>query len=346
MAERSKLRILVVDDDPSIIKLLGTVITAAGYPSPDTAVSGEAALRSATRADIVLLDHELPDMTGVEVLERLSRLASPPTVILITGRGDESVAAAALRFGAVDYLVKDETLARLVPKVIERARRTSAIREELVEAERDMVSEERRAALGEVTVTLHHEINNPLMSALAEVELLSQDGLTEGQRDGVLRIKAALERIRDIVRRVAQAKGDATVDYLDGMAMLDLATSAQPVAGIRGRALMLVPQEATARVVKSLLGRAGFKVSRCSDVDQLKRDTGLPGVTLVVVGPGNDLSVEPLDDLPPSGSRGYRVVVLLSDAGGRPADADRVIQLPFDPATFIAEIDSALQMED
>ncbi len=344
MADRSELRILIVDDDPAIVKLLSAVLVGDGFSPPATAVTGGDALRAARETDIILLDHELPDMTGIAVLERLSHLAAPPSVVLITGRGDESVAAAALRYGAVDYLVKDQSLARLVPQVIERARRTGAIREELAEAERDLVNQERQAALGEMTVTLHHEINNPLMSALVEVELLTQEKLTEVQSDGLRRVKAALQRIRDIVRRVARVPQDSTVEYLDGMRMLDLETPGAVAQPTRGRALLLVLQDPTARVVASLLGRAGFAVTRCGDVAELVRQVRSDPVELVVVGPSNTPGTNPLEGFPPKKDHGFKLVVLLSDEGETSvtAKADRVIRLPFDPATFVAEIDTTL----
>ena len=94
---------------------------------------------------------------------------------MITAHGNESLAAAALRLGAEDYLVKDASLAQLLPQVLERVRRIRAVREALAAAERDLVHAERLAAIGQLNVTLHHTINNPLMAASAEAELLLSD---------------------------------------------------------------------------------------------------------------------------------------------------------------------------
>ena len=175
MASRSEIRILIVDDDPTIVRLLTAVLTADGFPAPTAVATGGDALDAIDGVDVVLLDHNLPDMQGTEVLEYLNRHAQPPSVVFITAHGDESVAATALRHGAEDYLVKDASLVKLVPQVVERVRRTRALRESLAAAERNLMLIERRAALGEMSVTLRHEINNPLMSAMAEVELLLDD---------------------------------------------------------------------------------------------------------------------------------------------------------------------------
>ncbi|MEE8517562.1 MAG: response regulator, partial [Dehalococcoidia bacterium] len=103
MAPRSELRILIVDDDPAIITLLTAVLTADGFPTPTAVGAGGDALAASDGVDVVLLDHNLPDMQGTEVLEHLNRQAHPPSVVLITAHGDESVAATALRHGAEDY---------------------------------------------------------------------------------------------------------------------------------------------------------------------------------------------------------------------------------------------------
>ncbi len=85
---------------------------------------------------MVLLDHQLPDTTGLEVLEAIRRRPQPPAVILITAHGNESLAATALRRGADDYLAKDVSLTELLPQVLERVRRTRELRKALVAAER------------------------------------------------------------------------------------------------------------------------------------------------------------------------------------------------------------------
>src|ERR687896_1359884 len=168
---------------------------------------------------IVLLDHQLPDASGLDVLDAIRARPNPPAVVVITAHGNESLAAAALRRGADDYLAKDAALADLLPQILERVRRNRELRKALAAAEQDLLAAERLAAIGEMTVTLHHEINNPLMAAFADVELLLADpnaGLHQRQQ-GLDNIRQALRRIRDIVQRIGALREARSKDYLRGV---------------------------------------------------------------------------------------------------------------------------------
>jgi two-component system, OmpR family, KDP operon response regulator KdpE len=110
-------RILVVDDEPQILKALQTGLRGAGY-DVDTATTGAQALTAAAvqPPDAVILDLVLPDGRGTEVCRELRTWSSVP-VIVLSAVGDESEKVAALDAGADDYVTKpfglDELLARL-----------------------------------------------------------------------------------------------------------------------------------------------------------------------------------------------------------------------------------------
>jgi two-component system KDP operon response regulator KdpE len=113
----SKARILVVDDEPQILRALQTNLRGAGY-EVDTAATAEAALASAARRppDAVILDLVLPDGRGTDVCRELRRWSAAP-VLLLSVVGEEQEKVAALDAGADDYVEKpfgvDELLARL-----------------------------------------------------------------------------------------------------------------------------------------------------------------------------------------------------------------------------------------
>jgi two-component system KDP operon response regulator KdpE len=110
-------RILVVDDEPQILRALRTSLRAAGY-EVETAETAEAALAQAAMRppDAVILDLILPDGTGTDVCRELRTWSSAP-VIVLSAVGDEHEKIAALDAGADDYVTKpvgiDELLARL-----------------------------------------------------------------------------------------------------------------------------------------------------------------------------------------------------------------------------------------
>jgi len=110
-------RVLVVDDEPALRRTLEVNLGARGY-EVELAPNGDHALRAAAahRPDAVLLDLGLPDLDGVEVLERLRGWTSVP-VIVLTARDAEAQKVRALDAGADDYVTKpfgmDELAARL-----------------------------------------------------------------------------------------------------------------------------------------------------------------------------------------------------------------------------------------
>lgn len=337
------MRVLVVDDDPMMVRLARGILEANGFSAITTVAAAREALAALGEADVVLLDHQLPDASGLELLDAIRSRPNPPSVIMVTAHGNESLAAAALRRGADDYLAKDASLAELLPQVLERVRRTRELRKALVAAERDLVRAERLGAIGEMTVTLNHEINNPLMSALADVQLLlAEPGLDEAQRDILRSVETSLHRIGRIVRRIGDLRAARTKTYIGGVDMIDLAAGEDPVAAVhRGTALVCLADEDLARVVSVLLRHAGFAVERHLDPAGLLGAASRIGVTLVVLAGGAGAAgTDPLGGFTPPPERSYRVVALVRGDGAAAvaAGADSVVQLPFDPGSFTTDI--------
>lgn len=110
-------KVLVVDDEPQILRVLRPSLTASGY-DVISAASGAEALQSfqAEKPDLVILDLGLPDMDGKEVLRKL-RIVSAAPVIVLSARDREAEKVRALDLGADDYVEKpfgmDELLARM-----------------------------------------------------------------------------------------------------------------------------------------------------------------------------------------------------------------------------------------
>jgi DNA-binding response OmpR family regulator len=338
-----ELRVLIVDDDPAIIRLLDAVLQNAGVSSVAQVTSAERALAQAEAADVVLLDHQLPDHEGVDLLRSLRDRREPPSVVMITAHGNEALAAESLRRGADDYLVKDGTLPNLLPKVLERVRRERALKRALEVAEAELVQAERRAAMGEMTVTLHHEINNPLMAASAEVDLLlaAPEALSPAQREGLTEVRVALGRIRDIVRQIGSLSDARSATYVGTTRMIDLSDGAVRPPAVpavaRGAALLYLPDEALARIVSLLLRQAGWSVRRCHAASELSGMASTGDNALVIFASTLDV---PDGGLPPANERSYRVVALTGDGvSGVATGADLVVPVPFDPAVLGRELE-------
>ena len=127
-------RVLVVDDEPQIVRALRINLKARGY-EVDTAPDGAAALHLAARhhPDLVVLDLGLPDMEGTEVIGGLRGWTSVP-IIVLSGRAGSADKVAALDAGADDYVTKpfgvDELLARIraITRRVQPAEATPVVR--------------------------------------------------------------------------------------------------------------------------------------------------------------------------------------------------------------------------
>lgn len=112
------VRVLVVDDDPTVREVVAGYLSRAGL-TVDEAADGMDALARArhTPPDLVVLDLMLPGLDGLEVLRRLRAERGNLPVVLLTARGEESDRVLGLEVGADDYVTKpfgvDELLARL-----------------------------------------------------------------------------------------------------------------------------------------------------------------------------------------------------------------------------------------
>ena len=119
-------RILVVDDEPSILAALAPMLRARGYDVL-TATSGHAALDAVDRhaPQLVVLDLGLPDLEGVEVCRRI-REGRPTPIIVLSARGGEADKVAALDAGADDYVTKPFSTEELLARVRAGLRRGDA----------------------------------------------------------------------------------------------------------------------------------------------------------------------------------------------------------------------------
>lgn len=122
------LRVLVVDDEPNILRFLRTALTAEGYLVSEVE-SGEAALMALKRGriDVLILDLGLPGLSGFDVIRQVRETGSATPIIVLSSRTDESGKVTALDMGADDYVTKpfgmEELLARIRAAVRHRLQR-------------------------------------------------------------------------------------------------------------------------------------------------------------------------------------------------------------------------------
>jgi len=179
--------ILVVDDSLSVRTYVRELLTQAGYlvlEAPD----GSACLAALAAAapDAVLLDVEMPEMSGLEVLHRIGLQPRPFSIILFTTQSSQEQISAGLDLVADDYIIKPfqevELLARIRAAVrntrqklalAEAYRETEAALVRLRQAQHQLVEQEKVGAVARLAAGAAHHINNPLgfvMSNLSTLE--------------------------------------------------------------------------------------------------------------------------------------------------------------------------------
>src|SRR5690242_14706080 len=121
----SSPRILVVDDEPSIVDAVATALRYEGY-DVDEASAGREAIRIVTERepDLIVLDWMLPDIEGIEVGRRLRERGFKSAILFLTAKDATENKVEALRAGGDDYVTKPFSLAEIVARVQAILRRT------------------------------------------------------------------------------------------------------------------------------------------------------------------------------------------------------------------------------
>jgi two-component system response regulator AtoC len=123
-------RVLIVDDEPAMRTMLGLALEGGGYSCAAAASGGEALrLLADTRYDVVLCDIRLPDISGLDLLERIKELDHHAVVIMISAYGTIETAIEAVKRGAHDYLSKPFNPREILLRMA-KAREEERLREE------------------------------------------------------------------------------------------------------------------------------------------------------------------------------------------------------------------------
>ncbi len=124
MTEIRTIRVLYMEDDPGLSRLLQKSLQRRGYVV-DVASNGREGVEMLKSScyDIILVDYNMPFMGGIDVIRALASRGEFSPAIMITGNGNEEIAVEALKLGASDYVVKDGEMRyiELLPAVIDKA---------------------------------------------------------------------------------------------------------------------------------------------------------------------------------------------------------------------------------
>ncbi len=206
--------------------LLSRMLEQGGHVVTTAAADGQAAWESyvAVPAPMLILDWEMPRMDGLELCRRIrsSEHGDEAFILVITARDKTEDLTAVLDAGADDYMSKpvtpDNLNARL--RIAERRIAVNAARRT---AEESLRKAQYLAGIGETSLALQHEINNPLAALLSNTSLIEANMLSAEEKDeAMVTISQMARRIADVVKRLRQLKNPTSIEYLGTARMIDI----------------------------------------------------------------------------------------------------------------------------
>ncbi|MDB5585434.1 MAG: two-component system sensor histidine kinase/response regulator [Devosia sp.] len=215
-------RVLYIDDDPGLARLVQKAMERRGYLF-EHAATGEAGLARIALGgiDVVVLDHYLPTGTGLDVLAAMATLSDHPAVVYVTGSAETAVAVAALKSGASDYVAKslDDDLMELLASAIDHAVERVRLNRAKLLAEREIREARERAEmlLGEV----NHRVANSLAMVAALVGLQANAVQNAEAKNALAETQARISAIAGVHRHLYTSDDVRTVeigDYLRSLA--------------------------------------------------------------------------------------------------------------------------------
>jgi DNA-binding response OmpR family regulator len=229
------LNVLLADDDPAMRILLSRVTENSGHTVVKAAADGEEAWEACQAAmpPMIILDWEMPRLDGLELCRRIraSERGDEPFILVVTARDRTEDLTAVLDAGADDYMSKpvtpDNLQARL--RIAERRIGVSAARRR---AEEELQKARYLAGIGETSLALQHEINNPLAAMLSHASLLESGMVEEHEKDEALAtIVAQARRIGEVIKRLRKLENPRSVEYLGPSRMIDIKPGTDPKTG-------------------------------------------------------------------------------------------------------------------
>ncbi len=206
-------RILLIDDEPGIRKMMSLDLSADGY-EVSTAEDGPAGLELFQREKphLVLTDIKMPGLDGLEVLKRIKSQAPETEVIVITGHGDMETAIRALQLDAGDFITKpinDQALDVALKRAKERLRLrgelsayTCDLESKVREATEKLIEAERLAAIGQTVAQVAHSVKN-MLAGLRGGVFLVQEGRKKGDQvltgQGLNMLERNLRQVKSFV---------------------------------------------------------------------------------------------------------------------------------------------------
>jgi len=225
LIDKSKISILITDDNPVNIKIIEKILEKDGYHT-STALNGEECIEQIqkTQPDLVFLDISMPGMSGIDVCRTIKqdeKLNVIP-VIFVTANRQNEVLKKAFDVGGTDYILKPINSTELLSRL------KSALTQKILT--RKLIEEEKLSGVIEMAGAVCHELNQPMQVVKGYSELLLTNITEDNSLYSTLKIlNDQTERMGELTRKLMQitkyeikyySKGTKIID-IDKAAMID-----------------------------------------------------------------------------------------------------------------------------
>lgn len=219
-------KIMIVDDDPNIGLLVEMTLRKKGNFDIVNCSSGEMALErlGKDQPDLMLLDIMMPGIDGYEVCRTVK--GNPATklisIIMLSARREMVDKIKGMDLGADDYIVKPFDPDELLSRVKARLR--------IRELEKDLLDARQLQTVLAMTVTLQHEINNPLAGIMGNAEMLKEWQKMDAKDvfECIHAVNTQACRIRDLVAKLSSITKVVESTYIGSTKMIDVDRSSPP----------------------------------------------------------------------------------------------------------------------
>lgn len=200
---KSPAKILYIDDDPALGRLVQKALGRQGRDVEHiTCIDDELERVLAGAFDVVVLDHQFSNGTGLEILEALGKHPEAPPVVYVAASTEAAIAVAALKAGAADYVLKTvgEDFPALLHTAVEQAIETSRLRKAREQAEQEIHDAKERAELALAEV--NHRVANSLALVAALVRLQTSAVADPAAKEALLETQGRISAIAGIHKRL------------------------------------------------------------------------------------------------------------------------------------------------
>lgn len=183
------INVLLVDDDAAYAGLSQHLMNR--FPNKKFNIvwkeNGDSALqelKTNQQINIVLVDYNIPEKNGLEIIKEIREEKISIPIILLTSSKNFKVAVEAMKYDVEDYLVKEEAVDTLLPRTILAVLERVKIKKQIESAEKEKILSRKRAeAIRELIVTICHEFNNPLAAIKISTDIIARRNISPEMKE-------------------------------------------------------------------------------------------------------------------------------------------------------------------